>query len=215
MTNSDRLRRDRREAVFLFVAVHESAFGTKRTSAAAIMFAFPSSTTRRTSPSRLQIQLPKTLTEEERAVNTRHKMALTMLAVAGVSAAVIQGLHAQAKPPIYVVIAIQKITDAEAYKPLPVKGQAAAEAAGGHYLIRTGNITSLDGIPPARLALIKFDSIEKAQAWYNSTAQKEVDVIRAKSTGSLAFLSKGLPSRVSGHGIKRTFSAPTARMVEC
>lgn len=56
-------------------------------------------------------------------------MALTLLAGAGLGAAVIQGLHAQAKPPIYAVIAIQKITDAEAYKPLPVKGQAAAEAA--------------------------------------------------------------------------------------
>ena len=128
-------------------------------------------------------------------MNATHKMALTMLAVAGVGVAVIQGLHAQAKPPIYVVIAIQKITDAEAYKPLPVKGQAAAEAAGGHYLIRTGNITSLDGTPPARLALIKFDSVEKAQAWYNSTAQKEVDVIRAKSTSYLRSLSKGSPSR--------------------
>ena len=52
----------------------------------------------------------------------------------------------QAKSPIYVVIAIQKITDPEAYKPLPEKGRAAAEAAGGHYLIRTGNITRLDGV---------------------------------------------------------------------
>ena len=125
-------------------------------------------------------------------MNATHKMAVTMLAVAGVGVAVIQGLHAQAKPPIYVVIAIQKITDAEAYKPLPIKGQAAAEAAGGHYLIRTGNITSLDGIAPARLALIKFDSVEKAQAWYNSTAQKEVDIIRAKSTESLAFIVEGI-----------------------
>jgi hypothetical protein len=55
-------------------------------------------------------------------------MALTLLAGAGLDAAVIQGLDARDRPPIYVVIAIQKITDAEAYKPLPVKGQAAAEA---------------------------------------------------------------------------------------
>ena len=100
--------------------------------------------------------------------------------------------RAQAQSPIYVVIAIQKITDPEAYKPLPEKGKAAAEAAGGHYIIRTGNITGLDGVAPERLALIEFDSIEKAQAWYKSAAQKDADTIRAKSTDSLAFIVEGL-----------------------
>ena len=90
------------------------------------------------------------------------------------------------------MIAIQKITDPEAYKPLPEKGKAAAEAAGGHYIIRTGNITGLDGVAPERLALIEFDSIEKAQAWYKSAAQKDADTIRAKSTDSLAFIVEGL-----------------------
>lgn len=122
----------------------------------------------------------------------KRKITFAMLAGAGLGAAVVQGLHAQAKPPIYVVIAIQKITDAEAYKPLPEKGQAAAEAAGGRYLIRTGKITGLDGTPPVRLALIEFDSLEKAQVWYNSAAQKEADVIRAKSTDSLAFIVEGV-----------------------
>jgi hypothetical protein len=75
-----------------------------------------------------KLQLPKTPTGEERPVNATYGMALTLLAGAGLDAAVIQGLDARDRPPIYVVIAIQKITDAEAYKPLPVKGQAAAEA---------------------------------------------------------------------------------------
>jgi uncharacterized protein (DUF1330 family) len=101
-------------------------------------------------------------------------------------------VRAHAKSPFYVVIAIQKITDPEAYKPLPEKGKAAAEAAGGHYIIRTGNITGLDGVAPERLALIEFDSIEKAQAWYKSAAQKDADTIRAKSTDSLAFIVEGL-----------------------
>jgi uncharacterized protein (DUF1330 family) len=101
-------------------------------------------------------------------------------------------VRAHAKSPFYVVIAIQKITDPEAYKPLPEKGKAAAEGAGGHYIIRTGNITGLDGVAPERLALIEFDSIEKAQAWYKSAAQKDADTIRAKSTDSLAFIVEGL-----------------------
>lgn len=125
-------------------------------------------------------------------MNTIYKIALAMLAGVGFGAVATQGLRAQAKAPTYVVIAIQKITDPEAYKPLPVKGQAAAEAAGGRYLIRTGNITSLDGNVPTRFALIRFDSVEKAHAWYNSAAQKEADAIRARSTESLAFIVEGV-----------------------
>ena len=98
----------------------------------------------------------------------------------------------QAKSPTYVAIAIQKISDPEAYKPLPEKGRAAAEAAGGHYLIRTGNITRLDGVTPEKFALIEFDSIEKAQAWYSSPDQKDADAIRFKSTDSLAFIVEGV-----------------------
>ena len=97
----------------------------------------------------------------------------------------------QAKSPTYVVIAIQKITDPEVYKPLPEKGRAAAVAASGHYLISTGNITVLDGVAPEKFALIEFESKEKAQAWYSSPTQKDADAIRFKSTDSLAFIVEG------------------------
>lgn len=125
-------------------------------------------------------------------MKAKHKFILPMIVSAAAGAAAVQALHAQAGPPTYVVIAIQKIIDEEAYKPLPTKGREAAEAAGGRYLIRTGNITTLDGTPPARLALIEFDSVEKAKAWYNSAAQKEADAIRAKSTESIAFIVEGV-----------------------
>ena len=101
-------------------------------------------------------------------------------------------VSAHAKSPIYVVIAIQKITDSEAYKPLPEKGKAAAEAAAGHYIIRTGNITGLDGVAPERLALIEFDSIEKAQAWYNSRPRKTLTQSEPNQRTRSAFIVKGL-----------------------
>ena len=122
----------------------------------------------------------------------RYKIAIAMLAGIALGAAVTKALHAQAKAPTYVVIAIDKITDAEAYKPLPAKGRAAAEAAGGRYLISTGNITRLDGRAPERFALIEFEDVAKAEAWYASGAQKEADAIRAKSTDSAAFIVEGI-----------------------
>jgi uncharacterized protein (DUF1330 family) len=95
------------------------------------------------------------------------------------------------KPSTYVVVAIRKITDAEGYKEVLAKAPAAAQAAGGTFVIRTDKITSLDGTPPARFVLLKFDTPEKAMAWHNSAAQKEVDAIRAKTTDSLAFIVEG------------------------
>lgn len=121
-----------------------------------------------------------------------YKIAFAMLVGIAVGAAATKALHAQAKAPTYVVIAIDKITDADAYKPLPAKGRAAAEAAGGRYLISTGNITRLDGRAPERFALIEFEDVAKAEAWYASGAQNEADAIRAKSTDSAAFIVEGI-----------------------
>ena len=49
-------------------------------------------------------------------MKARYTVALAMLASVGVGGAAIQGLHAQTKPPVYFVIEINKITDAEGFK---------------------------------------------------------------------------------------------------
>jgi uncharacterized protein (DUF1330 family) len=121
-----------------------------------------------------------------------HKLALTLVAGAALGGAIIEGIHAQAKPPTYVVVAIRKITDADAYKEVMAKAPAAVQASGATFVIRTDKITSLDGTPPARFILLKFDSVEQAQAWHNSAAQKEVDAIRVKASDSLSFIVEGL-----------------------
>ena len=124
-------------------------------------------------------------------MKARYKLGLTLLAGIALGAAAIEGIHAQMKPPTYVVIAIRKITNADAYKEVMVKGPAAAAASGATFVIRSDKITSLDGTPPARFVLLKFDSPEKAMAWHNSAAQKEVDAIRVKTTDSLSFMLEG------------------------
>ena len=126
-------------------------------------------------------------------MKTKYKVAIALAAGAAIGGAAIQGLHAQAKPPTYVVIAIKKITDVDSFKTNVIaKATATVAASGGNFVIRTDKITSLDGTPPSRFILIKFDSVEKAQAWSNSAAQKEVDAARAKSTDSLSFIVEGM-----------------------
>jgi len=129
-------------------------------------------------------------------MNRRIATGLTLLAGVAIGATAIQGLHAQAKPLAYVVIPILKINDAAAFKAGVIdKGSeigAAMAAAGGHYLIRTEKFTNLDGTPPQRLVIIAFDSVEKAQAFENSAALKDVNAARMKSTNSLSFIVEGM-----------------------
>jgi uncharacterized protein (DUF1330 family) len=122
-------------------------------------------------------------------MRTRHIVALSTLTGAALGAVAIQGLHAQAKPPTYVVVAIRSIADPDGLQSVILKtAPKVLTDAGGRYDIRTSDVTGLDGTPPKRFVLIAFDSVEKAQAWHNSSAQKEIDALRAKSTDSLSFM---------------------------
>src|SRR4029077_6440958 len=109
---------------------------------------------------------------------------------AGIAAGggIIQGLQAQAKPPVYVVVDIADITDAEGFKAIiPLSVPDTLAPFGGRYVIRTDKITALDGTPPKRFVVIAFDNVEQAQAWKASESAKKVDVIRDKTTKSSQF----------------------------
>jgi uncharacterized protein (DUF1330 family) len=120
-------------------------------------------------------------------------MGIALLVGAGIGAAAVQTLHAQGSAPTYVVVAIRKVNDAAAYKSEVVdKAGAAVKSGGGRYVVRTDKITSFDGTPPQRFILLSFDSTEKAQAWHDSQATKEIDAARQKTTDSLSFMVEGL-----------------------
>ncbi|MGB6349530.1 MAG: DUF1330 domain-containing protein [Pseudolabrys sp.] len=126
-------------------------------------------------------------------MKTKYKLAIAFVVGSTIAAPAIQDLHAQAKPHAYVVIPIRSIKDAAAFKAGVVDKTMPAEVAkaGGHYVVRTQKVMGLDGKAPERFVIIEFDSIEKAQAWYNSPAQKDINAARDKSTDSLAFIVEG------------------------
>jgi hypothetical protein len=67
-------------------------------------------------------------------MKTCYTVALSMVAGAALGATAIQGLHAQAKPPVYVVTEID-VTNPQAYgKDYAPKAQAMIKAAGGRQL---------------------------------------------------------------------------------
>ena len=99
-------------------------------------------------------------------------LAIAMLAGGALGAAAVQGLHAQAKPPVYQVTEIDvSPANVDAYlKEYAPKAQALIRANGGRPLAGTQNVTTLEGAAPTRrVAITQWDSLEKLQA-YRATA---------------------------------------------
>ncbi len=78
------------------------------------------------------------------------------------------------------IVAEVKVRDAEAmarYRPL---SQAAVEKFGGRFLIRGGVAEVLEGgwLPPERLIVVEFDSVEQASAFYHSPEYQAARQVR-------------------------------------
>jgi uncharacterized protein (DUF1330 family) len=128
-------------------------------------------------------------------------LGLAMIASAAVGAAAVQSLHAQAKPPVYLIGAID-VSNSEAYgKEFAPKAQTSIKAAGGRFIaiggaggaLASGQVTALDGEAPKRAVIISWDSLEKAKAWYNSAEYQEVLNIGQKYAKFNTFVIEGLP----------------------
>src|SRR3974390_3587025 len=123
-------------------------------------------------------------------------LGIAMIAGATLGAAGVSALNAQSKPPGYVVVDISEITDAEGYKALGGRSNAETENVfgtfGGKSVSRTDNITALDGTPPKRYIISRFNGVVKAKAWYNSQVPKNINKIRTKTTKSRAFIVEGM-----------------------
>ncbi|MGB7175807.1 MAG: DUF1330 domain-containing protein [Xanthobacteraceae bacterium] len=120
---------------------------------------------------------------------------LTTLIGVAVGAFAVEGLHAQAKPPTYVVIDIATMTDPEGFKAVtssPAAGPARLKELGGRYAIRSTTMTPIDGTPPARFVVLAFDNKDKAQGWADASDIKEINAIRTKTTNSTAFIVDGV-----------------------
>jgi uncharacterized protein (DUF1330 family) len=123
-------------------------------------------------------------------MRTRYKMVLAVLAGAGLGAGAIQALHAQAKPPAYVITEVD-IIDQAAFKEFSPQVGKTVEASGGKYLTRGGKIVALEGEAPKRFVLSVFPSVEAAQAWRSSAAWNELTPLREKAVKTRAFIAEG------------------------
>ena len=127
-------------------------------------------------------------------MKTQSAAALALLAGFAIGAVAVQGLHAAARPPAYVVTEID-IADLDAYqKDYVPLAQASVKASGGSLIAAGQNIVALEGRPPgARVAINQFDSLEAVQAWRNSAQYKEARKVGDKYAKFRAFAIEGLP----------------------
>src|SRR5262245_29130817 len=91
-------------------------------------------------------------------MNTKSKIALTLVVGVALGAAAVQGLHAQAKPKAYQVTELE-IIDADAYKTFVQAVRAAQQTAAGRNLRTTGKIVAFVGAPPKNVGITEFDSL--------------------------------------------------------
>jgi uncharacterized protein (DUF1330 family) len=108
-------------------------------------------------------------------------IGLSMVSGVVIGAAAVQALHAQAKPPAFVIVE-NAVTNQDAYVKdfLPLI-QKSIRDHGGKALAAGGKTSQLLGEPPKSVvALIQYDSLEKAQAMTDSQATKDAITIGSK-----------------------------------
>lgn len=114
-----------------------------------------------------------------------------VLCILAPSAAGAQDKPAGAGPAYY--IADFEVTDREAIKPYSASVEATFKPFGGRFIVRGGDPVPLEGeSPKGRLVIIEFDSIEKAQAWYNSPVYAQLRPTRQKAGRSNVYFVQGL-----------------------
>jgi uncharacterized protein (DUF1330 family) len=98
----------------------------------------------------------------------QYGIALSMIAGAALGGAAIEVLHAQAKPPVY-MIAINQLTDPDRYaKEYVPPAQKSVKDHGGEY-VAAGPGTPLAGnLPQGPVVILRWDSMEALEAWRNS-----------------------------------------------
>ena len=108
-------------------------------------------------------------------------LSIGLLAGTVIGAAAVTGLQAQAKPPVFLITEID-ISDPEGYGNEFVPKAAGAKflAIGGVGGAAAKPITSLEGMPPKRVTIQQWDSLDALKAWYNGKDYQDALTIGRK-----------------------------------
>jgi uncharacterized protein (DUF1330 family) len=102
-------------------------------------------------------------------------------------------IHAQQGKvaPAYLITELE-VTDPTTFQKYASSIPATLAPFNGRYLVRSGRIVAGDSDPPKRVAVIAFDSMEKALGWYHSPAYEAIKPIRHSSAKSRGYFVEGV-----------------------
>jgi uncharacterized protein (DUF1330 family) len=91
-----------------------------------------------------------------------------MLAGAALGGAAMQALHAQAKPPVY-MIAINEVSDRDGYaREYVPPAQKSVKDHGGEYIAAGPGTRVAGNLPDGPVVILRWESMEALQRWQNS-----------------------------------------------
>jgi len=119
---------------------------------------------------------------KETPINSNSKIALAVVAGAALGAAAVQGLHAQAKLKAYSVAELEMLNPEVQSTYLTAARQAIAAAHGRPLGTAAGRVVSIEGSPaPQHSAIVEWDSVDDAVAFYQSKVWTDLAPERDKS----------------------------------
>jgi uncharacterized protein (DUF1330 family) len=101
-------------------------------------------------------------------MKSRYAIGLSALIGFGLGGAAVQNIHAQAKPPVYMV-AINEVSNQEGYaKEYLPDAQKAIKDHGGVYIAAGPTQQVTGSLPSGRGVILKWESMEALMKWRNS-----------------------------------------------
>jgi len=101
-------------------------------------------------------------------MKARFSMALSMVVGAALGGAAIEALHAQAKPPVY-MIAINEVSDQEGYaREYVVPAQKSVKDHAGEYVAAGPGTQVAGNLPHGPVVILRWESMGALQGWRNS-----------------------------------------------
>jgi uncharacterized protein (DUF1330 family) len=91
------------------------------------------------------------------------------------------------------IIVETDITDPDQYEQYKAASPAAIAAGGGRFLVRGGELVTLEGDwHPSRLVLLEFADLQAATRWYESDVYQETKKLRAGAASFRAVAVQGI-----------------------
>ncbi len=119
-----------------------------------------------------------------------YQLAMALLVGIGLGAGGVATLHAQAKPPAYLVAEVE-VTDAPTYQRYAAAVNPIIAKHGGKFIVRGGKTLSVAGEPPKRVAIATFESMDQGAAFEADPDYKALVPMRDKSARYRAYIVEG------------------------